>query len=186
MPTIHPTDREQRTAWRWRAELLVRRGAAFVLDPADGPKKVTYNHLAVGQRLLDFAVGTGRAFPSHSTLAKRTGLSVGTVGTALALLAAAGLLAWVNTWVPNPAGFAGAKRQGPNIYSFLLATVAYDHKEPRVGNPSTQASFLRPVLDPPQPAMIDATEARAALEAVRNRRAGAIAALLGRKRRAMQ
>ena len=26
MPMIHPTDREQRTTWRWRAELLVRRG----------------------------------------------------------------------------------------------------------------------------------------------------------------
>ena len=134
--------------------LLVRRGAAFVVDPADGPKKVTYNHLAVGQRLLDFAAGTGRAFPSHATLAARTGLSVGTVGTALALLAAAGLLAWVQTWVPNPAGFHGAKRQGPNLYSFQMpadpGAIAYDHKACRVGNPSTQSSFLRPSMQPQQ------------------------------------
>ena len=185
MPIIHPTNREQRTTWRWRAELLVRRGAAFVLDPADGPKKVTYNHLAVGQRLLDFAVGTGRAFPSHATLAKRTGLSVGTVSTALALLAAAGLLAWVHTWVPNPAGFAGAKRQGPNVYSFLLpgdsGAPDYDHKKPGLQNPSTKSSFLRPIA---QPGIPDATEARAALEAIRTRRAGMIGQLLMKGRAA--
>ena len=132
MPIIHPTNREQRTTWRWRAELLVRRGAAFVLDPGDNAKRLTHNHVAVGQRLIDFAVHSGRAFPSHETLAARTGMSVGTVGTALALLAAAGLLAWVHTWVPNPAGFAGAKKQGPNLYSFLLpgdsGAPAYDHK----------------------------------------------------------
>ena len=174
MPTIHPTDREQRTAWRWRAELLVRRGAAFVLDPADDAKRLTYNHVTIGQRLLDFAVGTGRAFPSHATLAKRTGLSVGTVGTALAMLAAAGLLAWVQTWVPNPAGFHGAKRQGPNLYSFLLpgdsGAPAYDHKRPGVENPSPQSSFLRPVLQAQQHQQvtptIDAVEARAALDAI--------------------
>jgi hypothetical protein len=180
MPTIHPTDRNQRATWRWRAELLARRGAAFVLDEGDDAKRLTYNHVAVGQRLLDFAVGTGRAFPSHETLAKRTGLSVGTVGTALAMLAAAGLLAWVNTWVPNPDSFPGAKRQGPNLYSFMMPDdpggFAYDYKPCRVGFPSTQSSFLRPV----QPATIDAVEARAALEVVRLRRAPVIAALLGR------
>ena len=182
MPTIHPTDREQRTAWRWRAELLVRRGAAFVLDPADDAKRLTYNHVTIGQRLLDFAVGTGRAFPSHATLAKRTGLSVGTVGTALAMLAAAGLLAWVQTWVPNPAGFHGAKRQGPNLYSFLLpgdsGAPAYDHKPCRVGNPSTKSSFPPPIV---QTGIPDPAEAKKALEIIRNRRASTIAALLLKK-----
>ena len=182
VPMIHPTDREQRTTWRWRAELLVRRGAAFVLDPGNDAKRLTYNHVTIGQRLLDFAVGTGRAFPSHETLAKRTGMSVGTVATALNLLAAAGLLAWVQTWVPNPGGFHGAKRQGPNLYSFLLpgdsGSAAYDPKPCRVGNPSTQSSFLRPAV---QAGIPDTTEARAALEAIRNKRAPMIAALLGRR-----
>lgn len=171
MTKFHPTDREQRTAWRWRAELLVRRGATFEVEPGDGPKKLTYNHTAIGQRLLDFAVSTGRAFPSHDTLAKRTGMSASTVGTALKLLAAAGLLAWVQTWVPNPGGFPGAKRQGPNVYSFMLPAdslaAPYDRKPSGLQTPSPQSSFLRGAE---QVATPTTTEAQAALEAVRQRR----------------
>ena len=138
MPEIHPRDREQRATWRWRADRLVRRGAAFVIEAGGPAVRLNYNHVAAGNRLLDFGAGTGRVYPSHATLANRIGKSIETVQTALKLLAAAGLLAWAHTWIPNPDGFAGAKMRGPNVYAFALpdegAVPPYKQENPRALN----------------------------------------------------
>ena len=171
-----PLDRERKAQFSAKVKLQRR------------PGRLTIATAAVALVLLDLLGADGRLDPTHATLATLACVSVATVKRALADLKGFGFLDWTRRLIRGAdTGWRAA--QTSNAYA-LRVPACDAHFAPQVllyrfkkGLGQGGGGWEAQVADRDRQLAalgVPVEEARAGLEAVRNQRAGVIAALLGR------